>query len=58
MAASVILGIWNSNQFQRIKIENVDLENKVEILKIQAIKLLNNSTNIGKIYVSTVRLSY
>ncbi|XP_018566538.1 ubiquitin-like protein 7 [Anoplophora glabripennis] len=46
MAASVVLGIWNSNQFQRIKIENVDLESKVEILKMQAIKLLNNSTNI------------
>ncbi|KAJ8966691.1 hypothetical protein NQ317_014020, partial [Molorchus minor] len=39
-------GIWNSSQFQRIKIENVDLESKVETLKSQAIKLLNNSSNI------------
>lgn len=56
MAASVILGIWNSNQFQRIKIENVDLESKVETLKTQAIKLLNNSTNFGK--CKFWRLSY
>ncbi|KAJ8956982.1 hypothetical protein NQ318_012146 [Aromia moschata] len=46
MAASVVLGIWNSNQFQRVKVENIDLEAKVEALKSQAIRLLNSSSNI------------
>ncbi|KAJ8925135.1 hypothetical protein NQ315_001317 [Exocentrus adspersus] len=46
--ANVVLGIWNSNQFQRINVDNVNLESKVEVLKTQATKLLNASSDFGK----------
>lgn len=49
MSASVILGIrLLPNQFQRIKIDNVDLESKVEVLKDEAAKKTNiQKQNLG-----------
>ncbi|XP_973179.3 ubiquitin-like protein 7 [Tribolium castaneum] len=41
--ASVVLGIWDSFQYQSYKIENVDLDNKVELLKNEAVKKLNTA---------------
>ncbi|XP_057662578.1 ubiquitin-like protein 7 [Diorhabda carinulata] len=41
--ANIILGIWGSqNSPQRIKINNVDLENKVQVFKKHALNALNN----------------
>lgn len=50
MATCVLLGLWNADQIQRIKIDNVDLESKVEVFKHQALKALKGSSpNIGKL---------
>lgn len=44
--ANIILGIWYTpNSPQRIKINNVDLENKVQVFKNQAINAWNNAPN-------------
>ncbi|KAG5892922.1 hypothetical protein JTB14_006237 [Gonioctena quinquepunctata] len=43
MAAEVTLGIWNKSQFQKIKIENVDLQCEVERIKSEVQKIRNNS---------------
>lgn len=45
-SSNIILGIWNSNQLQRIKIDNINLQNKVESLRSEAIKKLPNN-NFG-----------
>lgn len=51
MASCVMLGLWNADQIQRIKIDNVDFDSKVEVFKNQAIKALNGSMpNIGKYF--------
>ena len=48
-AASVVLGIWDSFQYENLKVENLDLEDKVEVLKNEAVKKLNTSkVAIGK----------
>jgi hypothetical protein len=39
--ASVVLGIWDSFQYESYKVENVDLDSKVESLKNEAVKKLN-----------------
>ncbi|CAH1373764.1 unnamed protein product [Tenebrio molitor] len=39
--ASVVLGIWDSFQYESYKVENVDLDSKVETLKNEAVKKLN-----------------
>lgn len=46
-ATSLILGVWSSNQLQRIKIDNVNLQNKVESLRNAAVKQLPTN-NFGK----------
>ncbi|XP_023029684.1 ubiquitin-like protein 7 isoform X3 [Leptinotarsa decemlineata] len=43
MAAKIFLGIWNKTQLRTIKIENVDLEGKVDNIKCEALKLLEKS---------------
>lgn len=51
MASCILLGLWNADQIQRIKIDNVDLESKVEVFKNQALKVINGgSPNIGKYF--------
>lgn len=40
-SGSVVLGLWDSAQYESVKIENFDLDSKVETLKNEAVKKLN-----------------
>lgn len=49
VSASVVLGSWESFQYQSFKIENVDLDSKVETLKEEASKKISpNNHPFGK----------
>lgn len=59
MASCILLGLWNADQIQKIKIDNVDLESKVEVFKNQALKVINGSPpNIGKYFDSHSLIAY
>jgi len=56
MSASVILGVrLQPNHYQRIKVDNISLENKVESLKDEAAKKINvQKQNIELIYCGVI----
>lgn len=54
--ANLTLGVWSTSAgLKRIKLSNIDLENKVQVFRIQALQVLTNVRgNIGNDFQNAI----